>query len=136
MTISGQSGAVVNVPILTENYDVPVRIRVPPLIKVLQNAGFIPDGSLGVEVLPPQFHHNWLGEYPVEGVQSGLLHARHEVTVDVESDPFRGMPKHLGVGVDVGTITVVSSPWRQLKEGDQAAQDQAIHSIAEKGSGC
>jgi hypothetical protein len=46
------------------------------------------------------------------------------------------MPKHLGDGVDVGTITVVSSPWRQLKEGDQAAQDQAIHSIAEKGSGC
>ena len=83
----------------------PVRIRVPPLEKVLQNAEFVRDGFLGVEVLPPQCHHNWLGEYPIEGVQSGLLHARHEVAVDVEGDPHRGMPEHLGDGVDIGALT-------------------------------
>jgi hypothetical protein len=60
----------------------PVRIRVPPLIKVLQNAGFVRNGYSDVEVLAPQLHHSWLGEYAVEGVQCGFLHARHEVAVN------------------------------------------------------
>ena len=44
---------------------------------------------------------------------------------------FRALAEALGKpALNLGQIVVVSSPCRQLKEGDQAAQDQAIHSIA------
>ena len=82
----------------------PVRIRVPPLIKILQNTGFTDEPLLDIEQLPPQCHHNWLGEYPIEGVQCGLLHAGHEVALDIECDPHRGMSEHLGDCVYVGTL--------------------------------
>jgi hypothetical protein len=58
-----------------------------------------------VELLPPQCHPNWLGEYPAEGVQSGLLHAGHEVPVDIKCVPHRGMLEHLGDCVYVGAAT-------------------------------
>jgi hypothetical protein len=48
---------------------------------------------------------------------------------------FRALAEALGKPARPAPV-VVSSPCRQLKEVDQAAQDQAIHSIAKKVTAC
>jgi len=43
-----------------------------------------------------------LGEHPAKVLPGRGLHPRHQVPVDVEGDLHRGVPEHLGDGVDVG----------------------------------
>jgi len=50
-------------------------------------------------------HHNELREYSIQGLEGCHLHARHEVTVDVEGDLHGRMSEHLGDAVYVGAST-------------------------------